>query len=110
MAVVMDEYGGTAGVITEKDLLDEVMGEMHENGEPSELQFDGQGRLRAAGTVRLDEIGERLGVDLEHSEIETVGGLVLSPIEGHSVNLDHHPCSSRQRGSGVDEQPGPDGP
>jgi CBS domain containing-hemolysin-like protein len=81
MAVVMDEYGGTAGIITEKDLLDEVMGEMHEDGEPSELQFEGQGRLRAAGTVRLQEIGERLGVDLEHEEVETVGGLVLSLLE-----------------------------
>ncbi|MEW5978036.1 MAG: hemolysin family protein [Acidobacteriota bacterium] len=81
MAVVMDEYGGTAGIITEKDLLDEVMGEMHEDSEPSELQFDGQGRLRAAGTVRLEEIGERLGVDLEHEEVETVGGLVLSLLE-----------------------------
>jgi CBS domain containing-hemolysin-like protein len=81
MAVVMDEYGGTAGIITEKDLLDEVMGEMHEDGELSELQFDGEGRLRATGTVRLEEIGERLGMDIEHEEVETVGGLVLSLLE-----------------------------
>ena len=81
MAVVMDEYGGTAGIITAKDLLDEVMGEMHEDSDPSELQSDAQGRLLAAGTVRLEEIGERLGVDLEHEEVETVGGLVLSLLE-----------------------------
>lgn len=81
MAVVMDEYGGTAGIITEKDLLDEVMGEMHEDSSPSELQSDESGRLRAAGTVRLKEIGERLGVDLQHEEVETVGGLVLSLLE-----------------------------
>lgn len=81
MAIVMDEYGGTAGIITEKDLLDEVMGEMHEDGERSELQIDEVGRLRAAGTVRLEEIGERFDLNLEHELVDTVGGLVLSLLE-----------------------------
>jgi CBS domain containing-hemolysin-like protein len=81
MAVVMDEYGGTAGIITAKDLLDEVVGEVHEDSGPSEMRFDSEGRLLAAGTVRLEEIGERLGVDFEHEEVETVGGLVLSLLE-----------------------------
>lgn len=81
MAVVMDEYGGTAGIITEKDLLDEVAGELHEDSEPSEIRSDSEGRLLVAGTVRLAELGERLAVDLEHEEVETVGGLVLSLLE-----------------------------
>jgi CBS domain containing-hemolysin-like protein len=81
LAVVMDEYGGTAGIITEKDLLDEVVGEMHEDTGSSDIASDAQGRLVVAGTVRLEEIGERLGVDLEHEEVETVGGLVLSLLE-----------------------------
>lgn len=82
MAVVMDEYGGTAGIITAKDLLDEVVGELHEEvGRPSEITLDAQGRLHVAGTVRLEEIGEHLGVDLEHEDVETAGGLVLSILE-----------------------------
>ena len=82
MAVVMDEYGGMAGIITAKDLLDEVVGELHEEvGGPSEITLDAPGRLHVAGTVRLEEIGEQLGVDLEHEEVETVGGLVLSILE-----------------------------
>lgn len=78
LAVVMDEYGGTAGIITTKDLLDEVAGEMHEDTEPLEIRPDAQGRLQVPGTVRLDEIAESLGVKLEHEEVETVGGLVLA--------------------------------
>jgi CBS domain containing-hemolysin-like protein len=81
MAVVMDEYGGTAGIITEKDLLDEVVGEVHEDSDTFEMRFDAQGRLVAAGTVRLEEVGERLSVNLEHEEVETIGGLVLSLLD-----------------------------
>ncbi|MBI2822685.1 MAG: HlyC/CorC family transporter [Acidobacteria bacterium] len=94
MAVVMDEHGGTAGIITAKDLLDEVVGEMHEDARTSELRFDEQGRLHVAGTVRLEEVGEHLKVGLEHEEVETVGGLVLSLLErppkvGDSVVYKH---------------------
>ncbi len=81
MAVVMDEYGGTAGIITAKDLLDEVVGELHEDAGPSEIRSDAQGRLHVAGTVRLEEAGEHLGVDIKHEEVETVGGLVLLLLE-----------------------------
>jgi CBS domain containing-hemolysin-like protein len=81
LAVVMDEYGGTAGIITTKDLLDEVAGEMHEDSEPLEMRPDAQGRLQVSGTVRLEEIAERLGVKLEHEEVDTAGGLVLSLLD-----------------------------
>jgi CBS domain containing-hemolysin-like protein len=77
LAVVMDEYGGTAGIITAKDLLDEVAGEMHEDSGPLEIRLDEQGRLEVSGTVRLEEIGERVGAKLDHKEVDTVGGLVL---------------------------------
>lgn len=78
LAVVMDEYGGAAGIVTEKDLLDEVMGEVHEDDTASETEPDGEGRLRVSGTVRLEDLGERFGLPLEHQEVESVGGLVLS--------------------------------
>jgi CBS domain containing-hemolysin-like protein len=60
--------------VTAKDFLDEVVGELHEDVGPSEIRSDAQGSLHVAGTVRLEQIGEHLGVDLEHQEVETVAG------------------------------------
>jgi CBS domain containing-hemolysin-like protein len=81
LAVVLDEYGGTAGIVTVKDLMDEVLGEIHEDSERLEIQMLSPARLEVAGTVRLAEIGERLDVDLEHEEVETAGGLVMAQLE-----------------------------
>jgi CBS domain containing-hemolysin-like protein len=62
MAVVMDEHGGTAGILTEKDLLDELVGEIHEDSERTEIWRDHEGRLHAAGTVLLTDLGRSLNV------------------------------------------------
>jgi CBS domain containing-hemolysin-like protein len=79
MALVVDEYGGTAGVVTLQDLFEEVVGTMGEaNSPPHESRFDDAGRLLVPGTVRLDEVGERLGVTLSHDEVDSVSGLVLT--------------------------------
>ena len=84
MAVVMDEHGGTAGVITIEDLFEEVVGEIEEgwqaHGHP-EVYHDEQGRLVVAGTVRIEEVGEELGLVLEHEEVDTVSGLVLAELD-----------------------------
>ncbi len=81
MAVVMDEYGGTAGIVTRKDLLDEVVGEMNEDGTAGGIHTNPQGHLIVAGTVRLEEISEFSDTTLEHEEVDTIGGLVLSILE-----------------------------
>jgi CBS domain containing-hemolysin-like protein len=81
LAVVMDEHGGTAGILTEKDLLDELVGEIHEDSERSEIWRDHEGRLHAAGTVLLKDLGEELERNLEHEEVDTVSGLVLALLE-----------------------------
>ncbi len=79
LVVVLDEHGGTAGVVTAEDLFEEVVGRVEEAGSGTpELFRDDAGRLHAAGTVRLDELGERLGIALEHEEVDTVSGLVLT--------------------------------
>jgi CBS domain containing-hemolysin-like protein len=93
MAIVMDEYGGTAGLITIEDLFEEVVGEIDERGSlGSQAHHDDQGRLRVSGAMRLDEVGERLGIVLEHDEVVTVSGLILmlldrQPKVGDSVTF-----------------------
>ncbi|MDQ7826707.1 MAG: hemolysin family protein [Candidatus Eremiobacteraeota bacterium] len=82
MVVVMDEHGGTAGIITLEDLFQEVIGDIEEGraSEP-EIARDQDGRLTVSGTVRLDEVGEICGIPIENEEVDTVSGLVLMLLE-----------------------------
>ena len=77
MAVVMDQHGGAAGVVTMEDLFEEVVGDIDEGRRQSAVARDADGRLRVRGTVRLSEAGEALGIELEHPKVTTISGLVL---------------------------------
>ena len=79
MTVVVDEHGGTAGIITLEDLFEEVVGEIDE-GVPSAppLLPDPDGSARVAGTLRLDELGRYFHLDLEHEDVDSVSGLILA--------------------------------
>jgi CBS domain containing-hemolysin-like protein len=83
MAVVMDEHGGTDGLITTEDLFEEVIGDIQDPASESlpELYVAADGTQRAAGTVRVEELGETLGRPLDHEEVDTVSGLVLSLLD-----------------------------
>jgi CBS domain containing-hemolysin-like protein len=82
LVVVMDEHGGTAGILTIEDLGVEAVGEVEEGpNEIPDILPDGEGRIHAFGTVRVDEVGEFFGLELEHEDVDTVSGLVLALLE-----------------------------
>jgi CBS domain containing-hemolysin-like protein len=77
-AVVVDEYGGTAGLVTIEDILEEIVGEITDeyDREAPEVEELGDGRLRVAATLHVDDLAELFDVDLEEDEVDTVGGLI----------------------------------
>ena len=78
MAVVIDEHGGTAGIVTLEDLFEEVVGEIDEGAGGTRPRRDAAGRLRVPGTMRVDELGQQFDLDLAHEEVDSVSGLVLT--------------------------------
>jgi CBS domain containing-hemolysin-like protein len=77
MAVVMDQHGGTAGLVTMEDLFEEVIGDIEEGRGRAAIVRESDGRVRVRGTVRLDEIAKALDWPLEHPNVTTMSGLVL---------------------------------
>lgn len=77
MAVVMDQHGGTAGLVTMEDLFEEVIGDIEEGRGRAAILRESDGRVRVHGTVRLDEIAKSLDWPLEHPKVTTISGLVL---------------------------------
>jgi putative hemolysin len=95
MAIVVDEYGGTAGLVTLEDLLEEIVGEIRDEDdvESEPIVDEGNGSYVFSAKVSFDELRERLGLDVEPQGFETVGGYVLArlgrvPAVGESLDLD----------------------
>ena len=84
MAIVVDEYGGTAGLVTMEDLLEEIVGNIYDEFDPQEEQEIislGENRWRVAGSADLEELFETLGMEMpEEEESETLGGLVYAQL------------------------------
>lgn len=84
MAIVVDEYGGTSGIITMEDLLEEIVGNIYDEFDPQDEQEIvplGENQWRIAGSADLEEVAEALGVELpENEEYDTLGGLVFAQL------------------------------
>ena len=79
-AIVVDEYGGTAGLVAIEDLLEEIVGEIRDeyDVESEPIVDEGNGRWVFSGKVNIDEVRQRLNVEIERDGFETVGGYLLS--------------------------------
>ncbi len=86
MAIVLDEYGGTSGLVTMEDLLEEIFGNIYDEfdeGEQPEIEPLGDGKWRVAGSVDLETLSETIGVEFDdevYEEYDTLGGLVFSSL------------------------------
>jgi putative hemolysin len=95
IAIVVDEYGGTAGLVTIEDLLEEIVGEIRDeyDVETEPVVEEGQGSFVFSAKVNIDEVRNRLGVEIEPEGFETVGGYVLTrvgrvPAVGETFEID----------------------
>lgn len=94
LAVVIDEYGGTAGLVTLEDLIEELVGEIRDEYDVEEPEVEPLpgGAVRVNARMAVDDLGELLGVDLPEGEWDSVGGLVFTllgrvPDEGEEVEV-----------------------
>jgi putative hemolysin len=95
MAIVVDEYGGTAGLVSVEDLLEEIVGEIRDeyDVESETVTDEGNGTFVFSGKVSVDEVRDRLNVEIEREGFETVGGYLLShlgrmPYVGETIEVD----------------------
>jgi CBS domain containing-hemolysin-like protein len=97
MAIVVDEYGGTAGLVTLEDLIEELVGEIVDEFDVDDplLEPLPNGDWRVNARMSLDEVNELLRLELPEGDWDTVGGLVFNmlghvPSEGEAVEIDGH--------------------
>ncbi|MEY2193072.1 hemolysin family protein [Neobacillus sp. BF23-41] len=97
MAILMDEYGGTAGLVTVEDILEEIVGEIRDEfdaDEVPEINKISENKTIVEGKVLIDEINDLFGLDLDDSDMDTIGGWILSEkmdvVEGDKVRYDDY--------------------
>lgn len=106
VALVVDEYGGTAGMVTMEDLIEEIVGDVRDEHDEPELDVARSGDgWDCAGLLRIDEVASATGYSAPEGEYETIGGLVLAelgriPDKGDAVLLPSPPIDDAVDGDG----------
>jgi len=95
VAIIVDEYGGTAGLITLEDLIEELVGDISDeyDHERPEYTLNDDGTFRLSARLGIDELGEIFGRELDDEDVDTVGGLLakhlgMVPIVGSEIEID----------------------
>ena len=95
LAMVVDEYGGIAGLVTMEDLIEELVGDIADeyDREPPEVEMVSAGRYRVSARLPIDELGDLFGVELDDDEVDSVGGLITKalgrlPVPGSVATAD----------------------
>ncbi|MDD3252677.1 MAG: hemolysin family protein [Lachnospiraceae bacterium] len=97
IVIVLDEYGATAGLITLEDMLEEIVGEIRdeydEDEEDAVIELN-ENEYLVSGATKLDDLNERLGLELESEDYDSIGGLVIGlldhlPEEGEAVDYEN---------------------
>ncbi|GAA4859738.1 hemolysin family protein [Saccharopolyspora rosea] len=96
LAIAVDEYGGTAGLLTIEDILEEIVGEITDESDLEEhrpIEWLSDGTVRVSSRLPVEDLGELFGVELDDSDVETVGGLLAQrlgrvPLPGAEAEID----------------------
>ena len=110
LAIVVDEYGGTAGLVTMEDLLEEIVGEIrdeHDEDEQEPIRIVSPDEAVVDAGTNIEDVNARLGTHLPHEDFETIGGFTVGlfgrlPHEGEEVDAGEHcGCASIARAAGA---------
>jgi len=113
IAVVVDEYGGTAGIITIEDLLEEIVGEITDeyDSEEEEVEVLPEGEVRVSSRYPIDDLDELFGFNVEEEDVDSVGGLMAkhlgrvpipgSHVEAHGLRFEAEDAAGRRNKIGT---------
>lgn len=98
IAILIDEYGGTSGMVTLEDIMEEIVGEIQDefDEERPGIEQDGEDEYSIDGLMLIEEINDRLGLHMETEDYDTIGGWLYSKLEvnppqkGQSIEFDDH--------------------
>jgi CBS domain containing-hemolysin-like protein len=105
LAVVVDEFGGTSGLITLEDIIEEIIGEIWDEHDPEEnsIKIISQDKISVLGKVPVTELNELIGTDLipASDDYDTVAGLIINqaghiPKEGYSFDLNNYKLTVKE--------------